>query len=160
MDPKKMKQIGMKMNIMMGISMSLSLSLLGNLASGHFTAKGFLISLAASTALSLAIGFIVPIRKLSMGACRKCALPDKTLPARLMESLISDLIYTPVITALMAYLAYSGAAGQGAPVTFSGIFLPSLILSLIVGFVLIFILQPLYLRLILRSAGQDPPSAS
>ena len=150
MDPKIMRKVGMKMSVMMGVSLSFALSLIGNLASGHFTAKGFLISFIASTIVSLIIGFFVPIRKLEKSASDKAGLEEGSVKAKCLGTLISDLIYTPVITLLMVFLAYQGAKRQGAPVTFGSMFVPSLIISLIAAYILIFFLQPIYLRIAMK----------
>ncbi|MCR4656039.1 MAG: hypothetical protein K5770_07415, partial [Lachnospiraceae bacterium] len=74
MDPKIMRKVGMKMNILMGVSLSFGLSLTGNLSSGHFTVPGFLISFLASTVVSIIIGFLVPMRKLETAAVSKAGL--------------------------------------------------------------------------------------
>jgi len=146
-----MRRIGRQMSIVMGVSLSLSLSLIGNLSSGHFTVPGFLISFAASTLVSLAIGFLVPVKPLGDRLC--AGLRPGSLARRCAESFISDCIYTPVITLLMVWLAYRGAAAHGAPVQFAPMFLHSLVVSMVVGFVLIFVLMPLYLGIILKKNG-------
>ena len=68
---EKMKVIGRKMSIRMGILMSFSLALVGTLTSGHFTPVGFVISFFVSTVVSLVIGFVVPVGKLSGDFCRR-----------------------------------------------------------------------------------------
>ncbi|MCR5488307.1 MAG: hypothetical protein K6F35_12420 [Lachnospiraceae bacterium] len=153
MDPKREKKIGIRMNVMMAVGMSLGLSLFGTWMSGHFTLMGFFISFVASTVVSMVLGFIIPIRRLAVGACRKCGLKERSVKARLMESLVFDLIYTPVMTALMTALAYSNAVKQGAQVTYPAIFLPALPASLVVGYVLILILQPIFLKIAGKAAG-------
>ena len=87
------KKIGRRMSILMGITLSFCLSLLGNLTSGHFTLSGFLISFAASTLISLIIGFLVPIKKVGDGICNALHLKPRSLPAHCAESFLSDLIY-------------------------------------------------------------------
>lgn len=163
-----MRKIGFKMNILMGISLSFSLSLIGLLSSGHFQIMAWLVSFALSTLLSFFIGFCLPVRKVSMFFCKKCGLQEHSLPALALESLISDIFYTPLITFLMVFLAYTGAKKQieaaianGAPaeimnqLNFLPMFLHSLLISMIVGYILIFILQPLYLKILI---GKRPNS--
>ena len=53
------------------VGMSVLLSLLGNLMSGRFSLIGFLISTAVSIAVSLVIGFLLPMQKVGSAACRK-----------------------------------------------------------------------------------------
>ena len=60
-----MKNPAVKMSLLMGITMSFVLSLIGNLSSGMFTVPGFLKSFCISFLISLIIGFIIPIKKIS-----------------------------------------------------------------------------------------------
>ncbi|MBR1476725.1 MAG: hypothetical protein IJ608_02040 [Lachnospiraceae bacterium] len=154
-----MKKIGMQMNIMMGVTLSFCLSLVGNLTSGHFTVLGFLISFAASTIVSLIIGFFVPLKKLTDDFTRKHNLEQGKLKTRCVESLISDLIYTPVITLLMVTMAYF-MASKNAPagaVHFLPMFLPSLVISLIVAYIIIFIITPVYIGFLMKKNGVGRP---
>ncbi len=149
-----MKKIGMQMSILMGISMSFCLSLTGVLSSGHFTIPAFLSSFIISTIISLIIGFFVPMKKVSDTAVEKAGLTPHTLKARLLESLISDLIYTPVLTLCMTGMAYYNAVSHGQSMPpYLLMFLKSLLLSMIVGYVLIFLLTPVYLKLIMKKSG-------
>ncbi|MBR4463853.1 MAG: hypothetical protein IKS40_04515 [Treponema sp.] len=149
-----MKKIGRRMSILMGVSLSFCLSLLGNLTSGHFTLPGFLISFAVSTLISLIIGFLVPMKKVGDGLANALHLKPRSLPAHCAESFVSDLIYTPVITLAMVALAWKMATSHGAQMPFLPMFLHSLVLSMIVGYVLIFILMPVFFKLTTR--GQPP----
>lgn len=107
------KKIGRYMNIRMGLTMSLVMSfigsLLGNISSGHFSVPGWLISFAASfvfaSILALLIGFIVPMKKINDGAERKFNLQNGTFKKSLIQGLISNLIYTPIIGLTMAALS-------------------------------------------------------
>ncbi len=149
-----MKKIGRRMSILMGVSLSFCLSLLGNLTSGHFTLLGFLISFAVSTLISLIIGFLVPMKKVGDSLANALHLKPRSLPAHCAESFVSDLIYTPVITLAMVALAWKMATSHGAQMPFLPMFLHSLVLSMIVGYVLIFILMPVFFKLTTR--GQLP----
>ena len=149
-----MKKIGRRMSILMGVSLSFCLSLLGNLTSGHFTLPGFLISFAVSTLISLIIGFLVPMKKVGDSLANALHLKPRSLPAHCAESFVSDLIYTPVITLAMVALAWKMATSHGAQMPFLPMFLHSLVLSMIVGYVLIFILMPVFFKLTTR--GQPP----
>ena len=155
-----MKKIGITMNILMGVTLSFFLSLTGNLmAEDGFKLPAFLASFALSTVISLLIGFAVPMRRIESGAVRAAGLDERSLPARLVSALISDLIYTPVITFAMVILArkmtmkMSGGHAQLPP--FGAMFLKSLIISLIVAYFIILIVTPIYLRLSMKLAGAD-----
>ena len=151
-----MKKIGMQMSICMGVTLSLCLSLLGNLMGGHFSLPGFLISFLLSTFVSLVIGFLVPMQKVGGAACRKAGIPERSPKGNALSSLISDLIYTPVITLCNVFLGYRNAVSHGSSVPFAGMFIKSLAVSLVVAYVLIFLLTPLFLKMILKKNGIDP----
>ena len=57
----------------------------------------------------------------------------------------------------MLQLCHVKRGGGSAP--FLGMFLGSLILSLLIGYVIIFILKPLYLKLVLKANGITPGEA-
>ncbi|MBR5115471.1 MAG: hypothetical protein IK096_00260, partial [Lachnospiraceae bacterium] len=106
---------------------------------------------------SLIIGFLVPIGKV-------CAAASKNIkpgPAKLaLESLISDLIYTPVITLAMTIFAYNSvmrASGGKAELSYVPMFLSSLVICMIVGFILIYIFNPIFLRKAMKSCGVELP---
>ncbi len=153
---EQMRKIGRDMSIKMGVTMSLCLSLIGTLTSGHFTIMGFLMSFVASTVLSLIIGFIVPMSKLSTACLNSMKMRRGTMPARLMESLISDLIYTPIMTLAMVGLAFFMARKQSGGMMqtpFLAMFIPSLIICLIAGYIIIFIIQPVFLKQTMKKYG-------
>ena len=151
-----MKKIGTQMSILMGVSMSFCLSLTGLLSSGHFTVPGFLVNFVISTIISLIIGFLVPMKKVTDSAVEKAGLTPHTLKARFLESFISDLIYTPAITLCMTAMAYHSAVSHGQPMPpYIIMFLKSLVLSMIVGYVLIFFLTPAYLKLLMKKNGAN-----
>lgn len=156
---KKMKTIGRQISILMGITLSFCLSLVGTLTSGHFTVPGWLLSFVASTVISLIIGFFVPMKRVLDGVDKKAGLQPGTLGARCMESLISDLIYTPVITLAMVGLAFAGLSRAKAMnpqmvlPPFVPMFLKSLVITMIVGYVLIFLLMPVFMKLVMKKHG-------
>ncbi|MBQ9622246.1 MAG: hypothetical protein IJR39_02750 [Treponema sp.] len=161
----KMRKVGICMNFMMGVSLSFFLSLIGMASSGHFQVKGWLVSFAASTILSILIGFCIPIHKIGTALCTKLGLKERTLPFHLVGSLISDCFYTPLMSFSMIALAYYGmkkqleaAIASGAPaeslpqITFLQMFIPSLVLTMIADYFLIFTLQPLFLKILLKKS--------
>jgi len=157
-----MRKIGILMSILMGFSMSLILSLVGTLMGGHFTVPSWLISFGISFVISLIIGFIVPMKVVSDKACNGLKINPQSFKGNLLSSLISDLIYTPIITVTMVCIMVTNAkkqlAARGIPggPTILGELWPSLIVCLLVGFVVIAIIQPLFLKLLTRNLGKKP----
>ncbi|MBR1739929.1 MAG: hypothetical protein IJ737_06530 [Ruminococcus sp.] len=153
-----MKKIGMLMGLCMGASMSLALSLVGNLTGGHFTVKGWLISFLVSFVISVVIGLFVPMKRVGDAAVSKLGAQPRTLKARVIEACVSDLIYTPIMTIIMVAMAHRQASAHGADVPpYIIMLLPSLGICLVVGFVLAFILQPLFFRLLTKGQPPRPP---
>ncbi len=95
------------MGFKMGLTMSFILSLIGNLTSGHFSVVGWLISFCISSIISIFIlGTIFPMKKLSDGATKALKLTPNKIPARIVGSLISAIIYTTILTTTMVTIAY------------------------------------------------------
>ena len=157
-----MKKVGIIMSLLMGVTMSFCLSLTGILSSGQkFDLKQFLISFGASTAISIIIGVIVPMRKLEGGAVKTLKLREGSIPARLVSAFVSDLIYTPVITFAMILLVrkmvMDESHGKAKLPPFSEMFTESLIISFIVAFFIILIITPVYMKLSFKLAGVKKP---
>ena len=150
---KAVRIVGIKMTIFMGIIMSFVLSLIGTFMGGHFSIKSWLISFGISLMISWAIGFIVPLKKISDSACKGCKIDPESFKGNLISGLISDLIYTPIITIVMVVVML-GNARKHAPagkVPTVGKALPgSLLVCFLVGFVVIIIIQPLLIKLFTR----------
>ena len=148
-----MRKVGRAMSIRMGIAMSFCLSLIGTLTSGHFTLVGFIVSFLVSSVISLIIGFILPIGKITGGVCGKMGLQRGSVKFRLMESFVSDLIYTPIMTLVMVFLAYKAVMRQSggmAQLNYFEMLIPSLGICFLAGFVLIFLVQPIFMKSVLK----------
>lgn len=149
-----MRAIGIKMNFMMGLSMSILLSLVGTLLGGHFTVPSWLFSLGISFVISIVIGFAVPIKKLGDGLCEKCKTNPMSFKGTLISAIVSDLIYTPIITIVMVVLMLNLAAKHapaGAVPPVSKVLPMSLVVCLIVGYIAIIIFQPLFMKMLLKN---------
>ena len=151
------KRVGRSMSICMAITLSLFLSLTGNLVgmvqSGRFDTIGFIIGFVVGTIISLIIGFAVPMGRIHQWVEKK---QGPGLMARYIESLISDFIYTPLMTTLMVTLAYILARSHGQHPPFLGMYLPSLGISMVVGYLLVFIFQPFYMKMLMKKYGVKP----
>lgn len=154
-----MKKMGIQMGLLMGVTLSFFLSLTGLLSAGQFKIPAFITSFLISFVISMVIGLIVPMKKVGDAAVAKAGLQPRTLKARLLESLISDLIYTPIITFCMVFMAYRQATSHGAKIPFPAMLIKSEVISLIVGYVLIFIFQPLFLKIVMKNSGIGGPPA-
>lgn len=141
----------LKMSLLMGLTMSLVLSLVGNLSSGRFTFSNYLKSFAISFVISFVIGRFVPMAKISASLLRKFHLQPGTLKARLVSALVSALLYTPLMTFAMVFLAYRQATAHGAQIPFLPMLFRSECISILVSFILSFLVMPLYTKLIFKN---------
>ena len=145
-----MKRINRRISILMGVTLSLCLSLVAHLfLADKFTFLGFLLSFAVSLTISLIIGLIIPMKKVNDAVDRSLHLRPFSIQARLVESLVSDLIYTPVMTVIMTTISYFIAKNNGAEIPYVPMLLKSLLVCFLVGYVLIFIFQPLFMTLVI-----------
>ena len=158
-----MKKIGMQMSLLMGATMSLGLSIVGNITGGGQRPVpaiiiGIVISFIASFIISIIIGLIVPMKKVGDSVCAKAKTSSNTFKGKALSALASDVIYTPIITLAMVALARVQASKNDPAALehmppFIIMFLSSLVICFIVGWVLIFIFQPLYMKMILKKNG-------
>ena len=146
-----MRAVGIKMSILMGITLSFFLSLTGLISSGSFNVPAFIQSFLISLAVSMIIGFLVPMGKVTMGICKKYGLSQGSIKERLISSLISNVIYTPIITFVMITLAYRSATAHGARLNYIPMLIKGEIISFVVGYILIFIFMPLFMKLLLKN---------
>ncbi len=155
----RMKRIGRRISILMGVTLSLCLSLVANLfLADKFTFMGFLSSFAITLTLSLVIGMVVPMKKVNDSVDRKFNLKPNSMGARAMEALVSDLIYTPIITLVMSTVAYFMATKNNpqANIPYVPMLLKSLGVCMAVGYVLIFIFAPLFTSLVVGKRKMPP----
>ena len=152
-----MKKMNIQMGLLMAATLSFFLSLTGLLTAGKFTVPAFIISFLESFVISLIIGFFIPMKKLGDAAVNKAGIQPHSLKARLLETLLSDLIYTPFMTFVMVFMAHKQASKGGHPPPFIAMYGKSLIISLVVAYVIIFIVQPVFLKFVMKKNGIGGP---
>ena len=140
-----MRKIGMLMSLLMGLIMSFVLSLVGTLVGGHFTVPAWLMSFGVSFLISLVIGFIVPMNPLYDLITGKLKAAKKFLLANIIDSLISNIIYTPILSASMVLMAWIHIPAEHRP-PYIALYAPSLAVTFIVGWIVIFVIQPILLK--------------
>ena len=149
------KKIKLHMSLMMGITLSACLSFVGTFTSGSFTPVAFIVSFLESLVISLIIGYFVPMKQLEDKACEKAGITDKPLACRALGSLISDLIYTPVITTAMVTMAYFKIQGGKPPYII--MWGKSMLISLLVAYLIVFLVAQNYMKFIMKSIAPGAP---
>lgn len=150
------KIVGLRMTAAMGITLSFFLSLVGTVMRVLATSQsdGFfmrwLIGFMLSLLISLVIGILIPMGKISDAIDRRMAWKHR-MAAGFLKCLVSDLIYTPFITFFMVFFSYRIARSAGARVEFLPMFLPSFAACFLIGYLLILIFTPLYLKIFTRN---------
>ncbi len=159
---KDKKKISMLMSVYMGFVMSIFMTVTGvcvgmlpNVLAHRIPPQAMIISFISgffiSFAISMMIGFIVPMHKITDSATKKF---KPGLGKKCMETLISDVIYTPVISIVMVAFAYMSNSknGEGGP-SYIMMLIPSLIACFIVGYIIIFLIQPVIFKHLMNRFG-------
>ena len=121
-----------------------------------------LIPFVVSLIISLLIGFAVPIKKVGDAFCVKCNADPQSMKGNLLSGIVSDIIYTPIITVIMVIVMLKNAAKHapaGAVPPISRVLPVSLIVCLIVGYIVIIAVQPLFIKMLttnMRGNGMPP----
>lgn len=144
------KHTGRVMSILMGLTMSFMLSLLGMVSAGTFTLPGFLKSFLISFLIATAIGLLIPVRKIAGTLAKKSGAAPGSVKGRVIEALATDLMYSPLMTFIMVYMAYRQATAHGAKIPFGGMLLKSEIISFIAAFLLSYLLPPVFVKLLTK----------
>jgi hypothetical protein len=150
---EKMKKISHEMSIRMAIIMSFFLSMTGTLISGNFSIPRIIVNFLISTVISLLIGFLIPMGRLTVSLCAALKLRRGSLAEKLLTAFITDLFYTPVMTAIMVYIGYKVAmiqSGGMAQLNYFEMLIPSLIICLCLGFAIIIVFQPPFMKQLLK----------
>lgn len=80
-----MKKIMIQMNILMGVTLSFFLSLIGNLRAEKFSLPGFLISFLISVVISMIVGLLVPVKPLTDRLEEKCGIREALCRRRILR---------------------------------------------------------------------------
>ena len=160
MDNKSnMKKIGLMMSLYMSLVMSVFMTITGvctgmlpNVIKGNVPPQALIGSIISgfiiSFVISMLIGIIIPMHKVTRGATKNM---KPGLGKKCIETLLSDLIYTPLISIVMVAFAYiqNQQKGISGP-PYIVMLIPSLIACFIVGYILIFIFQPMFMRSLMK----------
>ncbi len=154
------KKVGKYISIRMGIAMSITMSLVGALLGAVTAVKqsgapfiaaflpSFLASIVITMIIAIGLGLIVPMKKVNDGIESKTK--TKGFLLHFLQSLVSDLIYTPLIGLVMAFFSTAVfviprnpelSMKMLVPVSL-GNFAKSFVIEFVVALVVIIILEP------------------
>lgn len=158
---KDMKRVGFLVSVLTCLTLSICLPFVGVIQSGSFRVGMYLLNFTLSFAISFIISLVFPAIKVNMYLEKRFRLKIGSLKARLVETLVSDLIYTPVISIIMTTLAWYGMKSSGEQIPpYIGMILVSLLISFAAAYVIIFITVPLYLKLAMKIMDIPAPGRS
>ena len=126
------------------------------ISAGQFSIPGFLKSFVISFLISLLLGQLIPARRISDSLLGKYELKPGTLKARLLESLVTTLTYSPVMTLIMVWMAWRQAVSHGARIPFGPMLVKSEFISLIGAFVISFLAAPVWVSLVMKKVNSSP----
>ncbi len=150
-----MEENAKQMSLLMGFSMSLVLTFIGMAGAGKLSMPGFLFSFIVSFLISLLVAKIIPAKKISAEWTRKLQLTPGSFKARLLDALVTDLSYSPLMTLVMILIAYCQSAFHGAAFPFVPVLLKSELISFSIAFVLGFALPPFYMKLLMKKKDKE-----
>ncbi len=157
-----MKKVGIEMSILMGITLSIFLSIANVIAAGRFNIINLILNILIASVVSISIGLVVPMGKLNLTLDKSLGFKPGSLPARLVEAFVSDLIYTPVVSIIMIIFNYIRVTTHlpkevRATIPFAPMLAKGLIVSFLVGYVLIFFIQPVFMKIVFKRNGINGP---
>jgi len=130
----------------MGLSISLAMSIVGPALSGHPSFPAFIVSFLCSSVISIIIAIIVPIKKITDSACEKIHLNPEGVGGRFFSALVSDLIFTPIMTFLMVFMNYKRAKMFDPGLSFVSMFLGNVFISFTIAYLIILVFLPLFIK--------------
>lgn len=152
-----MKYIGIRMGLTVSVIMSVVGSVMGIADARAKAGAGanlppfavmlipsLLVSLVVATILAIGLGIIIPMKKLNEGVAK--ATNAKGFVLLLIQSVISDLLYTPFISLVMSFvstLLFAKVPSNVFVPAALGSFLRSLPVEFILALIAIIIFQPL-----------------
>ena len=139
--------------ICVSIVLSIVLPLFSTLTSGHFSLRGWAVSVGLSIVVSILVALILPVGTICDEVCKGLSLQEHDIRRLCVCSLICDLAFVPIGVFLMVGNAYIklGVAPQGV-MSFPTMFISAVIPCMGVGFVIILLLLPLFTGLFLKES--------
>ena len=148
-----MKKIENEISLLMGMTIGFVLTMVGLISSGTFSWPAFISSYLVSFLISQILTRIIPVRKISETLTKKMDLKQGSVMYRLVDTFISDLCYSPIMTFIMVSVAYYQATSHGAKLNYGAMLLKSEVLSFIIAFIVIYFVSPLIIRTVLKRNG-------
>ncbi len=154
------KKVGKYISIRMGIAMSITMSLVGSLLGAVSAVKtsgapfiaaflpSFLASIVITMIIAIGLGLIVPMKKVNDGIEK--TTKTKGFALHFIQSVVSDLIYTPFIGLVMAFFSTAVfvipkspnlSMNMLVPVSL-GNFAKSFLIEFVIALVVIIIIEP------------------
>ena len=156
----KMKaiEVDIIMSLFVGVVLGFFLPLIGMLRSAHFSIQGFAMGFFMSFLVSVILGFVIPARRVNLSINRKFKLRYNSIGTLFINALVTDVLYVPIITAFVATLSYRKSIAMGAMINYPEMLIKAIAVSLVIGYMLVFITFPYFLKLackILRITEKD-----
>ncbi|MBP5280236.1 MAG: hypothetical protein J6Z03_07105 [Erysipelotrichaceae bacterium] len=149
-DQEKRKEFSRRMSICMGIIMSLCLSTAGLLTARAFSLPSLLLNLVISYAIVRGIDHFIDIGALAVDVPNKMDVDPNSLQGRFLRALITDVIYTPLMTIVMVSIGYYRATSHGAQIPYVPMLMKSMLLTFTLSFLICFFIMPVVEKLILK----------
>ena len=160
----QMRAVGLRISFMMALWMSFTLSIFGTATAERPAGMplapiiiGWFGSFILSFVVSFGICFVVPMGKINAALGQKLHLTPHKMTTHAIETFVSNLIYTPLMTAVMVTFAFFVLMPPDHKPPFLPMFVGSQIACFVFGYLMIFIAMPFIAKKAFKSTGIGMP---
>ena len=150
-----MKEYGRKLSLCMGIMMSFCLSAIGLFSANAFTPLSLLLNFAISFTVISIVSRFFNAERIAVGVLERNSIDPGSIKGRMIQALIVDLIYSPIMTFAMVTIAYVSASKNGNDMPYIPMLLKGLAVSFVAAFFLCLIFVPIFEKILNRKAVEE-----
>lgn len=154
-DPEKMKKIGRKMSLYMGITMSFSLTVIGLYQADDLTLGNVIFNSVISFSIMRIINLFFDSGAVAIGFLKERSIEPDSLKGRVFMALIISLINSPAMTFVMVTIGYLKSRNTEAEFPYLPILFRSMAISTVCAFILCLIFTPIFGKILVRKKEDE-----
>ena len=153
--PEQMKKNARKLSLLMGIMISLSLTIIGLCQAHSLTPGNIVFNFVISFSIMNIIGYFFNTGAISMKILNEHGIDPRSIKGRLLMALIIALINSPAMTFIMVTIAYFRLKSTGTDAPYLPMLLRSMAVSTVCAFILCLIFTPLFEKLFMGKKEEN-----
>ena len=153
--PEQMKKNARKLSLLMGIMISLSLTIIGLYQAHSLTPGNIVFNFVISFSIMSIIGYFFNTGAISMKILNEHGIDPRSIKGRLLMALIIALINSPAMTFIMVTIAYFRLKSTGTDAPYLPMLLRSMAASTVCAFILCLIFTPLFEKLFMGKKEEN-----